>query len=222
MDGRGSGSCSQIAAHLRALFGGRQLGREAHDDARGLQARRRLHHGLVGIRAGDHHQFHVLARLFRQGDHVGEDLCLIFGLKICSAFEAVFAGARLCDLAHREHHDVHLARVGLRQDALPGAASDCGLRTATRTLPGRTLTALCRNVRAGVQAELLQVLLVGGLALAVVDVGSFENDEEDDGENDAGDGGHLLGEHVDDGQGEQRHRDHHQAQREFRLRRCGN
>ena len=105
-----------VVAHLGALLGRRELGRKAHDNARGFQARGRLNHGLVGVRARHHHQLDVLARLFRQRDNLREHGGFIFG-KNLAAIEPVLAGGRLRHHVDGKHHDVDLARIGPLEDA---------------------------------------------------------------------------------------------------------
>src|ERR1035437_1060174 len=206
------GELLPIRADLGALFGWRQFGREAHHDARGLQAGGGLHDGVIGIGAEDHHEFDVFAGLFRQVDDFGEDLGLGIGEHL-AGFQAILGGAGLED-AHGEHHDVHLAGVGLTQDALQ-VLHVVGIAHGNQQVAGTHVDGLFGDFRMGIQAELLGLRPMRELAFAIVDVAELENDEEGDGEEGPGNGRRLFGEHIDHGEGEQRDGDHHQADWNF-------
>src|ERR1019366_3570578 len=201
-----------VHADLRALFGGRQFGGEAHDDARGLQAGGGLHDGIVGIGAEDHHELDVFAGLFRQVDDFGEDLGLGIG-KHLVGFQYVLARTGLQD-AHGKHDDVDLAGVGLEQDALQ-VLQAVGIAHGDHDVAGTHVDGLFGNFRMRIQAELFGLRPLRGLEFAMVEVADLEDDEEGDGEDDAGNGRGLLGEHVDHSEGEQGNGDHHQAERNF-------
>src|ERR1035438_6182123 len=203
-----------ILADLRALFGRRQFGREAHHDARGLQVGGGLHDGVIGVGAGDHHQLDVFAGLFRQGDDFGEDLGLGIGEHLVR-LQAELAGAGL-EGAHGEHHDVDLAGVGLEQDALQ-VLQAVGIAHGDQNVAGTHVDGLLGNFRGRFQAEFFGLLTLVLVAPAVVDFGALEDDEEGDGESDSGDGGHLLGEQVDDGEREQREGNEDQPNRQLEF-----
>src|ERR1039457_3989846 len=203
-----------ILADLRALFGRRQFGREAHHDARGLQVGGGLHDGVIGVGAGDHHQLDVFAGLFRQGDDFGEDLGLGIGEHLVR-LQAELAGAGP-EGAHGEHHDVDLAGVGLEQDAVQ-VLQAVGIAHGDQDVAGTHVDGLLGNFRGRFQAEFFGFLSLVLMAAAVVDFGALEDDEEGDGESDSRDGGHLLGEHVDDGEREQREGNEDQPNRQFEL-----
>src|ERR1035437_6068092 len=206
------GQLLPILANLRALFGGRQFGREAHHDARGLQAGGGLPGGVGGIGAGDHHQFDVFAGLFRQVDDFGEDLGLGIGEHLFR-LQAVLARAGL-EGADGEHHDVYLAGVGLAQDALQMLQA-VGIAHGDQHVAGTHVDGLFGNFRMGIQEELLGFRPAGELTFAIVDVAELEDDEEGDGEEGPGNGRRLFGEHVDHGESKERDGDHHQAERDF-------
>ena len=178
-----------------------------------MQPRGRLHGGLIGVRAGDHDQLQVLAGFLGQRHHfreyggfrVGEDL---------AGFERVLAGGGLGHAAHGKRHDVHLARVGLFQNA-GQVLQAIGIADRDEHVARPHLNRLGRYILARVQLELLHFVGRAGLALAVVDFGEFEDREKNDSEAGAGNGGHLLGEHVNNGEGKQGQRDHRQAHGDF-------
>ena len=167
-----------------------------------------------GSAPGDHHQFDVLAGLFGEVDDFGEDVGLGVGEHLVR-IQAELAGAGL-ERAHGEHHDVHLAGVGLPQDALQ-VLQAVGIADGNQDVAGTHVDGLFGDFRVRIQAEFLGFLAIVLMAPPVVDFGALEDDEEGDGEGDAGDGGHLLGEHVDDGQGEQREGNQDQPDRQFRF-----
>ena len=77
-------------------------------------------------------------------------------------------------------------------------------------LPGRTPTALRREILARFQIELIE-LGVRGRALLGHLFGDCENGEEDDRESDSGNRRDLLGEEIDHAQSEQSERDQAEA-----------
>ena len=133
----------------------------------------------------------MLAGLLGERHHVSEDVGFVFGENL-AGIEGVLAGSSLRHTSDGEHHDIQFAGVGLGEYALQ-VLEAVGIAHRYQHVPRPYAGALAGDFVARIEAEFLHFVAVERFAFAIGDVGELEDDEEHDGETDAGNRGHLLG-----------------------------
>src|ERR1022692_4498694 len=177
-------------------FLGIHLGGNAGDEAGGLEFGGGLDHGVEGIDAGDDEEVGGLAGLFRHGDDGREEFFFVVGEELLGG-ELVFGGAG-GDGADGHDHDIVTAQVGLFEDG-EQVRHAVVIADGDEDAAGTSVDGFGGDFGLHVEVEFLEPAFFGVDAAFVDPFGDGENNEHEDGETHAVDGGDAFGEQIRNG-----------------------
>src|ERR1039458_5093469 len=216
---------------------GIHLGGNAGDEAGGLQLGGGLHHGVEGIDAGDDEQVGGFAGFFRPGDDgreerrfvedekVGgfagffrhgddgrEEFFFVVGEELLLG-ELVFGGAG-GDGADGHDHDIVTPQVGLFEDG-EQVRHAAVIADGDEDAAGTSVDGFGGDFGLHVEVEFLEPAFLGVDTAFVDPFGDGENNEHEDGETDAVDGGDAFGEQIRNGDQKENEGGGGEADRDF-------
>src|SRR5713101_6493161 len=203
------GIADQPGLLFGAFFGGM-----SQDDGAGLQRRSGAQNAIREIVRGDDRKADGFTAFFRKRERLRKEL-LLDAAEELFGFEFVFARGRAAQQAHVKHDDIaatgfdaieHIAQVIEGVNAADGHEDVAGPRA----------DGLGRQFAFHLKMKLFHLYLSGAAAGMVFEFfRNREDDEEYDGEGNAGDGRVFLREEVYHSDAEQRQSDQSEAERDF-------